>query len=144
MAAGSGTLAEWDSLQTPFISILSGACRESSHQRGAEVRPRREQSEHIEQDTAYEDWPPTETAFNTPTEEYGEKMEGWGQLTTEGWKEKGERRRGEKEQSKKRVRGREQGKLWGWHNKQAYLINMSWSPAQSSATTESLCRWEPT
>lgn len=29
MAVGSRTLAEWNSLQTAFISILSGACREA-------------------------------------------------------------------------------------------------------------------
>ena len=68
MAVGSGTLAEWDSLQTPFISILSEACRDSVHQ-GIEVHPHREQGEYIEQDTTYEEWRPTETAFNTPTEE---------------------------------------------------------------------------
>lgn len=54
MVVGSGTLAEWNSLQTPFISILSGACRESAHQ-GIEVHSHREQGEHIEQDTTYEE-----------------------------------------------------------------------------------------
>lgn len=65
MVVGSGTLAEWNSLQTPFISILSGACRESAHQ-GIEVHSLRERGEHIEQDSTYEEWRPTETAFNTP------------------------------------------------------------------------------
>lgn len=55
--------------------------------------------------------------------------------------EERERRQGEEQQGKKMGgQGREQGKLWGRHNKKAYLINMSWSPVQSSATTESLCR----
>lgn len=65
MVVGSGTLAERDSLQPPFISILSEACRESVHQ-GTDVHSHREQGEHIEQDTTYEEWRPTETALIPP------------------------------------------------------------------------------
>lgn len=39
--------------------------------------------------------------------------------------------------------GREQGELLGCHNKEAHLINMSWSLLQLSPTTGSLCRQEP-
>lgn len=38
--------------------------------------------------------------------------------------------------------GREQGEL-GCHNKEAHLINMSWSLLQLSPTTGSLRRQEP-
>lgn len=54
MVVRSGILAERNSLPAPFISILSGACRETAH-RGNEVRSHREQGEHVEQDTTYEE-----------------------------------------------------------------------------------------